>query len=98
MKIGRQFLNKVVSVRWRDPGYDRKPMLRALKGRDALAVWEEYGVIDDVTDGVVRIVHSAGKEPGAAAVDEICYTVIDEALVESVTVYEPVKPPAEGPA
>ena len=64
MKVGRQYLGKVVEIRWRDPGcYLRQEAHELRSGLAALALWKEYGVVDDVTDGVVRIVHSAGHDP-----------------------------------
>ena len=93
MKVGRQYLGKVIQLTWRDPGTQRVPLHQALKGRDALAMWDEYGLVDDITDGVVRIIHSSGKDPGARDVDEIAYTVVDESLVEKIVVYEPVPEP-----
>lgn len=91
-----KYLGKLVSMTWRDPGYARQSIQNALKGRAALASWTEYGIIDDITEGVVRLVHSAGKDPYSQETDEICFTVVDEALVESITVFEPVKEPTNG--
>ena len=94
MRVPRQLLGKFVEITWRDPtGMTRQVLDKAPKGRAALATWREYGVIDDITDGVVRIVHSAGSDPQTApeTTDEICYSAIDEALVERVRVFEPIK-------
>lgn len=91
MKIGKQYLGKVVELTWRDPRFDRETLSKVHHGRDALAMWQEFGRVDEIIDGVVRIVHSAGREPGALAVDEICATWVVEDLVEAITVYEPMK-------
>jgi hypothetical protein len=87
MRVPRSIVGKVVEIIWRDPGTDRKPLRDALKGSAALASWKEYGLVDDLTDGVVRVIHSAGYDPGETEIDEISYTVVPEALVEKVTVY-----------
>lgn len=92
MKIGRQYLGKVVEIQWCDPNFDRVDVNDSmLKGRAALATWKEYGVVHDVTDGVVLIVHSAASMPGRAPgeTDEVGRTAVHEALIEKVTVYAP---------
>ena len=92
VKIGKQYLGKMVELTWRDPRFDRVELHAVRHGRDALAVWQEFGRIDEIVDGVVRIIHSAGKETaGAPAIDEICATWVAEDLVDSIVVYEPVK-------
>lgn len=89
MKVNRRLLGKVVEIEWMDPCCARVPTAHALTGRAALATWREFGVVDDITDGVVVIVHSAGREPGASATDEVQRTVLPEVLIEKITVYRP---------
>jgi hypothetical protein len=91
MNVPKRLIGSIVAATWRDPGFDRSPLRTAKKGLAALATWTEYGMVDDVTDGIVRIVHSAGHDPGVEETDEICYTVIHEALIEKLVVLEPVK-------
>ena len=81
MKIPRAYLSRIVEVTWMDPGYHRQEISKAVKGRAGWATWREYGIVDDITEGVVRIVHSAGRDPGAVEVDEIQYTLVPEELV-----------------
>lgn len=93
MKISRQLLGKLVELTWKDPCEDRVkchlPNLEDLpKGRAALATWKERGVIDDITDGVVRLVQSEGHEPGAGKPDEFKCQWICEELIEAVRVAE----------
>lgn len=92
MRVGKQYLGKFVAVRWMDPNYDRVDSDKLKKGREALATWVEYGVIHDITDGVVLIAHSmssaAGEPPPPENTDEIARTAVHESLIEKITVYE----------
>ena len=101
MKISRAFLGKFCEVVWRDPcschvKSHTKDLSDIPKGRIVLATQRERGVIDDVTDGVVRIVHTIGTDsplvPDPST--DLYVTWVDEALIESITVYAPVA--AEG--
>lgn len=94
MRVGRQYLGKEVRVTWRDPHQgDRIPLDSAPKGKAALATWTEWGRIDDLTDGIVRLVHSEAKnppyesEPGV----EVVPTYIPEELIEDIVVLEPTR-------
>ena len=99
MKLGRQYLGKVVEVVWRDPKWDRvqshdsKERSDVPKGLAALARWREYGVIDDITDGVARVIHSMGegasRDPAQSEADEFVCTWVPEDLIESIRVFEP---------
>jgi len=57
-----------------------------------LATQRERGVIDDVTDGVVRIVHTEGIDsplvPDPST--DLYVTFVPESLIESITIYAPV--------
>ena len=98
MKVTKAYLGKVVEVTWVDPRWDRvasvdKDRGDIPKGRKALAKWREYGVIDDITEDVVRIIHSAGEEASrnvkdVGADDFVCSWVPEE-LIESIVVYVP---------
>ena len=99
MRVTKAVIGKYVEITWRDPTSGRMELQRAPVGRKALSTWKERGVVDDVTEGVVRVVHSAGKGPDGdeGEVDEIQYTSIDETLIEVLDVYvkaetEPGKP------
>ena len=92
MKVTKAYLGKHVEVVWLDPlGALREPVDKAPKGRAALGEWTEYGVIDDLTDGVVRVIHSRVRNPGSPEYDEISYTVVPEELVTKITILERVE-------
>lgn len=95
MKIGRQYLNKYVEMVWRDPGEARITVSEGVenpKGRGCLATWHERGILQDITDGIVRIEHShATGAPLLRQADESVCTYVPEDLIESLTVFEPVK-------
>lgn len=105
MKVCRHYLGKHVEVVWRDPKWDRivsrdrKDRNDIPKGVAALAQWREYGVIDDITEGIVRIVHSAGSDASRQAEfmgdDDFVITWVPEALIDKITVFEPVQPAQE---
>lgn len=56
----RAVLRKRVLIKWRDPcAHDFEGRYEDLpKGAGGLSVWEEEGVLDDLTDGVARLIHS----------------------------------------
>jgi hypothetical protein len=93
MKVPKAYVGSAVKVTWRDPiSMARKELWEVPTGMDALATWVEYGVLDDLTDGVLRIVHSEGFTSGKGVKDEICYTAVWEVLVVDIRkmVEEPV--------
>jgi len=91
MKIPKHYIGKVVKLTWEDPrgGGERVDIVSAPKGKAALAKWEEYGLVDDITDGVVRIRHSDAYSPGDKDPDEALFTWVVEDLVVSVVVLSP---------
>lgn len=98
MKVGKYYLGKYVEFIWHDPGANRvvshlSDLGDLAKGLEALAIWKERGVIDDITEGVVRIAHSAARDPGKINDNEFFYSWVPEDLIESITVYEPIKTP-----
>lgn len=93
MKVGKHLIGKVVEIQWCDPNSDRVPMDGLLKGRAALATWKEYGVVHDVTDNVVLLIHSAASNAGSRPddTDEVLRTALHEALIERIRVFESMK-------
>ena len=87
MNVPRRLIGKTVEITWCDPNYKREDIVELKRGRSALVTWREYGQIYDVTDGVVLIAHSTAGDP----VDEIARTAVPEALIETLTVLEPVR-------
>jgi hypothetical protein len=91
MKIGKQFLGKEVRITWLDPFSERTMLDKAKKGKAALAKWIERGVIDDFTDGIVRLVQSQAFSPGQNDHDEAIVGWIPEELIEICELMEPAK-------
>ena len=87
MRIGKQYLGQVVELEWVDPTFSRTVTSKLPRGKLALASWKEYGKVFDVTDGVVIIAHSIGKEP-LDPDDDVCYTAIPEEIVLGITILE----------
>ena len=83
MKITKHHIGKEVRITWLDPCSERRNLEHAPIGQRALAKWIERGVIDDVTDGVVRFVQSHAFSPGADSPDEGIIGWVPEDLIES---------------
>lgn len=90
MKITKHFLNKEVRLEWLDPCSERVSLAHAKKGKGALARWVERGVIDDITEGVVRLIQSHAYSPGQEEADEGLVGWIPEDLIEDIEVMEPL--------
>lgn len=82
MKVTKGHLGKRVSLTWLDPVTDR--VKEKFKGREALARWTEEGIIDDITDGVVRLQKSEGYSPRMREPDEWEYTWVLEDLIVDI--------------
>jgi hypothetical protein len=86
LKIPRSYIGKEVRLTWRDPisTVERFDVDKVPKGLDALATWVERGVIDDITEGVIRFRMSEGYS-GAVVdslhLDEATYGWIPEDLI-----------------
>ncbi len=91
MKIGKQYIGRMVEFQWMDPNFGKGELHTLLRGRAALATWVERGVIVDITDGVVLIAHSeassAGKQPPPSGTDELARTAVPEVLIEKLTLF-----------
>ncbi len=83
MKITKHHIGKEVRITWRDPisSVERVEPEKALRGTAALATWVERGVVDDVTEGVVRFRMSECFENGK--ITEATYGYVPEDLIES---------------
>lgn len=91
MRVPKAYIGRMVALTWRDPiGVQRAPVAEALKGNAGLATWREHGVIDDITEEVVRIVHSIGYPPGTDGhkPDEISYTLVPEDRIIGVVLFK----------
>jgi len=93
--VPKRLIGKHVEVYWMDPCFQRAGAKEMLKGRRACATWREYGVIRDITDSIVLIMHSDGWDAGRSGegdMDEFCYTPVHEALIERIKVFgDPVE-------
>ena len=88
VKVAKALVGRYVEMVWLDPvGARRVETHQALKGRAGLATWTERGVIDDITEDVVRVVHSEGRSPSSTEVDELTYTMIPEDLIISLRTF-----------
>jgi len=67
---------------------------KALKGNAALAKWVEYGVIDDITDGVVRFRHGENYDPGEVEINQAMYGWLPEVLILDIKLLVPEVPSA----
>jgi hypothetical protein len=86
VRVPRSAIGRFVALTWLDPlGFMRAPIDSAPKGNEGLAKWTEHGVIDDLTDGVVRIIHSRGHAPtDHDRVDEISGSLVPEDRVVDI--------------
>lgn len=97
MKITKAHVGRLVEVVWRDPcsasvkshARDRSDIPRGLT---VLATQRERGVIDDVTDDVVRIIHTEGSDsplvPDPSL--DLYATWVPAALIESIVIFQPI--------
>lgn len=91
MKITKHYIGKECRVTWVDPCSQRVTLETAKRGKAALAKWIERGIIDDVSDGVVRLIQSQAFSAGDREPDEAIIGWIPEDLIETCELMEPVK-------
>ena len=89
MKLARHLIGKEVRITWHDPisSVERFAPEQAPKGLAALATWVERGIIDDLTEGVVRFRMSECCEGGK--ITEATYGYVPEELIDSYEVLVP---------
>lgn len=90
MRVAQRLIGKDVVVTWRDPcqfDTEGKERFDATKGVAGLPRWREWGVLDNVTDGVVRIVHSVCS--GEETQPRWSGTLVPEDLIEKIIVLVP---------
>jgi hypothetical protein len=96
MRVTKALVGKQVRIRWMDPRsfdtishfpIDHRDIQ---KGRALLATWEEWGTIDDITDGVIRLIQSVANDPPEEALQNqaITHSAIPEVLIENITILE----------
>ena len=92
MRIARQLIGREVKLTWLDPvSSERVDIEKALKGKAALASWVERGIIDDITEGVVRFRQSEATLAGQTNPDEAIFGWVPEDLIIACTVMVPEK-------
>lgn len=90
MKVTKNFLNQTVVVQWHDPrtAAERMSIDEAPKGLKALARWEEYGFLDDITEGVIRLRYCHAWDSEALVPDEALFAWIPEDLITHIAILE----------
>ena len=92
MKVGKAYLGQIVQLTWLDTAFNHinvNSQGLPLKGRASLARQREYGQIDDVTEVVVRLVHTETTHPGDDKPGGWSITWIPEEVVVEVIVLAP---------
>lgn len=92
VNVPRRMIGRYVEFTWRDPNHarvDSKNYEALPRGREALAVWQERGVIDDITDGIVRVEHSVGRRAKLIGDqgDDHVFSWVQEELIESLVTF-----------
>ena len=94
MKLSKSLLGKVVRITWKDP---REARIKSrypgthqdiVRGRASLATWTEYGIVEDMTEGVLHLQQGVATDPPGESDQEheIVYSVVPEELIELVVV------------
>lgn len=104
MKLTKAWIGKEARVLWWDPRYDRvtshspKDHRDVPRGRAALARWTCYGLVEDITDGVLMLRKGMGEDPpGDQDPSHECeYDWIPEDLIISLTEMSPGAVTGEG--
>ena len=88
IKISKSLIGKSCRIRWRDPyrfSTDNEIEFRTqLEGWNSMPVWTEYGVIDNITDDVVRVIISQAENSKR----EWHGFVVPAVLIEDITILE----------
>ena len=101
MKLSRSLLGKVVRITWKDP---REARVKSrypgthqdiVRGRASLATWTEYGIVEDITEGVLHLQQGLAVDPPLETdqAHEITLSVVPEELIESVVVLSEISSP-----
>lgn len=90
MRVGKQYLGQMVELQWSDPSGARVMKHDLRSGLDALAHWKERGVIDDISDGVVRLLQSEATNAGGTEPNEFIVSYIPESIITDIVVFRPI--------
>lgn len=92
MKVSKHLIGKEAKIHWVDPVSNHESLINlkepAKKGRAALARWIERGVIDDITEGVVRLIIAETFSAGEEKPDEAIIGWIPEDLITKIEIGE----------
>ena len=94
MKLSRSLVGKQVRISWRDPrtlrvtSHDTDGHRDVIKGRAALAEWNEWGLVECIDEGVLFLQQSIGIDPPKESDQqhELQYSVVPEELIERVVI------------
>ena len=94
MKLSRSLLGKIVRITWKDPRSARvkshypNTHQDIVRGRASLATWSEYGVVEDVTEGVLHLQQSLAIDPPLETDQqhEVILSIVPEELIEAIVV------------
>ena len=84
MKVSKKLVGRFVNVEWEDPKLETFHGA-PVKGRAALAIWHERGVLIDVTEGVIIVEHSRCSMDND--LKRMC-TWIPESLIRKLTIFK----------
>lgn len=96
MKLRRDVVGRRVEITWRDPfdWSEEGETVDTIKGRAHPPLWTHQGVVEDLTDGWVRV--RTGTCTGAHVTPKKEGVAVYEDLIETLVVLEE-RPKDEGP-
>ncbi len=87
-------LGKVVEIKWRDPKLSHAEVhdiTHVPNGWEELAIQRDWGVLASLKEGVVQIIHCAGRTELKEVDTAFAYSLIPVSLIEKITVFGRVK-------
>ena len=81
-----KYIGHCVAITWKDPCELKQQMISAFRGRAGLATWIEWGIVDDVSEDVLRFKHGEVVCPGQVEPDEADYGYIPVCLIDTIIV------------
>ena len=100
MKLSRALVGKQVRIVWKDPRTARlvskfpDTHRDIVRGRQTLATWTEWGLVEDITEGVLHLRQGCAVDPPLETDQqhEVQLSIVPEELIEAVAILvdEPV--------
>jgi len=81
-----RYIGFCVAITWKDPCELKQQISSAYRGKEGLATWIEWGIVDDVHEDVLRFKHGEASSPGQVEPDEADYGYIPVCLIEEIVV------------